>query len=174
MFLAAQVISIIALLLNMFSMQLRRRSVLLICNSIVCGLIALQFFMIGAHTAAIIFCVAIFRALFFYFFDSKQRPLWPLLVVLAMFLVAGLATWNGTAIGIIPIVSPLIGSWGLWQLHTQKIRKVLLIPPSLWFLHNIVIGAYGAAIFELVNVIATATGIVRNRKMALEQKELLS
>ncbi len=163
----AQCIGFLGLLTNILSVQFKDRKVLLIFGVITCIFMAIHFAMLGAYTAATLFAVAIFRALLFMKYDDgENRPSWPLYLMLVLLVGAGFATWQSW-VSLLPITSTIFVTIGLWQIDTQRTRKLLIVGPILWMAHNAIVGSIAGFLNELMSFISIAVGLVRHRKRDL-------
>ena len=161
--LITQGFGVAALVLNVSSMQFKDRQRLLLFNMLACGCMAVHFFLLGAYTGAGMFLLAIVRAVVFRRFSAADRPLWPMVTMLAAFVVMGIATWHG-AVSILPIISTIFVTIGLWQHDTQRMRTMVVIGPIMWFTYNTIVGSIPGMIMETISFGSIIVGLWRHRR----------
>ena len=159
----AQAIGFVGLGMNVLTFQLKDRARLLLFSMTVSVLMSIHFFLLGAYTAAALFVMSIFRAVLFRKFTTKDRPLWPPILIIILFLCAGILTWHGI-ISILPLISTFFVTIGLWQLDTQRTRQFVVVGPLLWIVHNIAVGSIAGVINECISLTALVSALLRHAR----------
>lgn len=167
----AQSVGFLGLIANVISFQFKDRSKLLLFSTLVCALMAVHFLLLGAYTGALLFTVAIFRALVFQHYSDDERPVWPMYLFLGLFLLAGALTWHGL-VSLLPMISTIFVTIGLWQKDTQKTRKLVVIGPVLWTIHNLLVGSIAGVINEIISFVSILVGLWRHRAKSSIEAEI--
>ncbi len=161
---AAQLSGVAALAIVVLSYQggtQRRILFLQICGSV---LFTIHFGLLGALTGAAINAVSMLRAVTFHRYGTRQqRPSWLPVVIGALFIAAGIITWQGV-LSILPIAAMLISTYGFWQRDAQRLRAIAIGSPPLWLVYNVAIGSLPGIATELLNLMSIGTGLWRYRR----------
>ena len=126
---------------------------------------AIQFFLLGAITGAVVSILNTIRCLVFYFY--KKKDLKPSIVVLLIFeliaIISGALSWQNMW-SLIPIIVTIIYTYGLWQDNVKVIRRASGIVGFGWAIYDLVVMAYVGAIQETSQLISAIVALYRNRK----------
>lgn len=166
----AQLVGWMAMVFIVLSFQAkhRQRIILLILVGSIAW--AAHFLLIGAYTGALLNLIGAARAFAFYKYGgSDSRSPWLLWGFITLFLVAGIATWQGP-ISILPTLGMMISNIALWQRNEQRIRLLILLVSPLWLAYNVLSGSLPGVLNECFVTSSVLIALWRYRKKPLTQK----
>ena len=143
--------------------QLKTRRSILLCQFFGALSFVVHFLLLGAPTGALINLVGVMRALLFQKYSEAARPQWPLVLVIGMFILAGIVTWEGV-ISLLPMFAMIFSSYGFWQRSPRRVRQIVMTSPPLWCIYNVLSGSIAGTLTELVNFTSMIVGVWRYRK----------
>ena len=173
LFILAQICGVIALLLTVISVQFKTKEKIVMCSVWANVVVAIQYFLLGALTGAVISIINTIRCLVFYFFKKKDMK--PSLVILIFFeivaVISGSISWQNMW-SLIPIVVTVIYTYGLWQDNIKVIRITTGIVGFGWAVYNVVVGAYVGALQESSQLVSAIIALYRNRDKEKTKEEI--
>ncbi len=171
---AAQALSILAMLFNIFSYQQRSHRAAVLFQLFGCALFGASYFMLGATVGGILNCVGIVRSIVFIFKDKLKSDRLPWLILFAVLYIASYVlvftvfdkVFNAyTAITeLLPVIAMTALTVGFMKKDAGHIRICGLIASPCWLIYNIVSFSIGAIICEVLSLISIIIGIVRMDK----------
>lgn len=165
MFIIAQIIGGIVLILTVISIQFKTKEKILICQIIANILISIQYFLLNALTGGVVSIINVIRCIIFYYYKKKNMK--PSVVFLGIFviiaIVSGILTWQ-SVLSIIPIIAAIIFTYGLWQDNITITRICTGITAGNWTIYNIIVKAYAGAIQSIAECISSIIAIIRNKQ----------
>lgn len=162
MFLASQIVGVFAFSLYLASYWQKDRRKLLTFSIIECVLFAVQYFLLGSMTGAVINLVGIVRSTSFMykgknkFLNSYIMPA----IIHALYFLNAIFTWEGI-ITIVPTVASFLKCHTLWQNNTKTIRRNGIPIQIMWLIYGIYLNSYVSIFFQIVLIISIAVAIVR-------------
>lgn len=170
LFILAQICGVIALILTVISVQFKTKEKIVMCSVLANIVVAIQYFLLGALTGAVISVINTIRCLVFYFFKKKNMK--PSVIVLIIFeilaIISGSISWQNMW-SLIPITVTVIYTYGLWQDNIKVIRITTGIVGFGWAVYDIVVRAYVGALQETSQLISAIIALYRNKE---NKKEL--
>lgn len=167
MFIVAQIIGGIVLILTIVSVQFKTKEKILLCQIIANILIAIQYFLLNALTGAVVSIINVVRCIIFYFYKKKNMK--PSIIFLIIFIIiaiiSGIFTWQ-SIYSIIPIIAAIIFTYGLWQDNVTITKICTGITAANWSIYNLIVAAYAGAIQSIAECISSIIAIIRNKKNA--------
>ena len=170
----AQAVGILAMVFNILSYQGKKQSTVIALQLVGGALFAVNFFMLGATTGAILNVIAVARALIFLYKDKLRadRIEWLygfialyIAVYLLNFFVLGLdVTARNLIIEILPVIGMTALSIGFRMKNAADVRKLGLISSPAWLIYNIFAHSYGAILCETLTLISIFLGMLRHDK----------
>lgn len=164
MFVLAQIIGGIVLILTVISVQFKTKEKILMCQIIANLLISIQYFLLGALTGGVVSIINVIRCIIFYFYKKKNMK--PSIVFLGVFVmvavVSGILTWQ-SVFSIIPIIAAIVFTYGLWQDNIKITRICTAITAGNWSIYNIIVKAYAGAIQSVAECISAIIAMIRHR-----------
>lgn len=165
MFILAQICGVITLILTVISVQFKTKEKIVMCFIWANLVVAIQYFLLGAITGAIISIINAIRCIVFYFYKKKDRK--PSIIVLIIFeivaVISGSISWQNMW-SLIPIIVTIIYTYGLWQDDITIVRITTGIAGFGWTIYNIVVRAYIGALQEIAQLISSIISLYRNKE----------
>lgn len=153
---------IIALICFASSFQTKKRSVLLILQTISLVLFMGQYLLLGAYTGLILEVVCIVRN-FTYYFRNKTKYLntivTPLIFIIAA-VVVGLFTLDGNWYCVIPVIANILQTIGLDMKSERNNRIFFLLASPLWLVYNVLTNTVFGVVTEIMNIISIIVSII--------------
>lgn len=164
MFILAQIIGGIVLILTVISVQFKTKEKILMCQIIANVLVSIQYFLLDALTGGVVAIINVIRCVIFYFYKKKNMK--PSIVFLGVFIivavVSGILTWQ-SIYSIIPIIAAIVFTYGLWQDNIKITRICTAITAGNWSIYNIIVKAYAGAIQSVAECISAIIAMIRHR-----------
>jgi len=165
MFIIAQIIGGIVLILTVISVQFKTKEKILICQIVANILVAIQYFLLNALTGGVVAIINTIRCIIFYYYKKKDKK--PSVAFLGLFIavavISGVLTWQ-SAFSIIPIIAAIVFTYGLWQDNVKVTRICTAITAGNWIGYNVIVKAYVGAIQSLAECISAIIAIFRYEK----------
>lgn len=165
MFILAQICGVITLILTVISVQFKTKEKIVMCFIWANLVVAIQYFLLGAITGAIISIINAIRCIVFYFYKKKDKK--PSVIVLIIFeivaVISGIISWQNMW-SLIPIIVTIIYTYGLWQDDITIVRITTGIAGFGWTIYNIVVRAYIGALQEIAQLISSIISLYRNKE----------
>ncbi len=162
MFILAQIIGGIVLILTVISVQFKTKEKILICQMLSNLLISIQYFLLNALTGGVVSIINLIRCIIFYYYKKKNMK--PSIVVLVVFIivaiVSGILTWQ-SIFSIIPIIAAIVFTYGLWQDNIKITKICTAITAGNWSIYNMIVKAYAGAIQSIAECISGIIAIIR-------------
>lgn len=169
LFILAQICGGIVLILTVISVQFKTKEKIVMCSVLANLFAAIQFFLLGALTGAVVSVLNTIRCLVFYFY--KKKDLKPSIVILLVFeaiaIISGAFSWQNMW-SLIPIVVTVIYTYGLWQDNVKVIRIASGVVGFGWAIYDLVVMAYVGALQETSQLVSAIVALYRNRKTEKE------
>ncbi len=157
-----QIIGIVAISFIILSFQHKTRKGILVFIGIGCFLFAIHLALLGAITGAILNLFVVVQSVLFSRYAAKTRPKWPLVMMLIIFVIIAVVTWQGV-LSIFPTLGTMLGAFSYWQRNPQRVRWLALSARPLWFVYNLASGSIAGVIAEVLNASSILVGIYRYR-----------
>ena len=159
-FIIVQLLGTISLGISVAMMLQRKKENLLICSCMAFVFLAIQYFLTGKTTGAIIAIIIVTRSLIYFYY--KKKGLKPALFILVVFtaiqLVSGYFTWLNI-LSILPLFGGIITGWGLWQDNMKYTRRTLFLARISFIIYNFAAGMYTAMLASTVEMVAVAVAM---------------
>ena len=158
----ANAIGILAVVLFVFSYQLRTRRNLIICNAASRVLYVLQYILLGAFEGALLDIIAL-AVTIVYKRCSSLSGRSVTLVALASniaIVVLGMTTYKNY-FSLLPIVGVIFETVALLPRSEKKIRLLSLLGAPFWLIYNLISSAYGSAVGNVITIVMIVVAIVR-------------
>lgn len=165
LFILAQIIGFIVLVITVISIQFKTKEKILICQIIANALIVVQYFLLNALTGAVVAVINVIRCIIFYYYKKNNKK--PSIIFLSIFIVvaitSGIVTWQNV-FSIIPIIAAIVFTYGLWQDNIKVTRICTAVTAGNWSVYNIIVRAYAGAIQSIAECTSAIIAIWKNRK----------
>ena len=161
-FILAQLVGFLSLILYCISMQVNNRMRLLVLLVFVNFLNGVVYFLLGSHAGGLISMVSVTRLIIFSVYERKQKrcPLAVLIAFIALDLAVGLYTYNFWY-DVLCIAEAIIVAYGTYIKNMTITRICHLFSCILMFTFNIFVLAYSNMLSESIGMIFTLLGILR-------------
>lgn len=169
--LAAQIISIFAMIFNISSYQQKRKSRVIALQLFGAFLFSVSFFMLGAYIGAILNALAVVRAIIF--LNEKrlhtEHILW-FIGFCALYLVSYVMTFTvfekpvtpfNLIIEALPVIGMVATTVSYRMKEAKAVRRLGLVTSPSWLIYNIVSMSVGAILCESFSLISIVVGMLR-------------
>ncbi len=170
--LAAQIVGMVALLINVLSYQFNERKKILAMQFFSGAFFTLHYFLLGAHAGAVTNLLSMLRALCF---SYRGRYKWashsalPVIFVIAS-LVSTIFTYQNL-LSVVPTIAFTFNSVALWS-NRPKITRIFTIPNNLLFLiYNIANTSYSGIISDTFVLVSLLIAFIRFDILRLDLKQ---
>lgn len=171
LFISAQIIGVIVLIITVTSIQFKAKEKILICQIIANVLVAIQYFLLNALTGAVVAVINVIRCIIFYYYKKKNKK--PSIIFLTIFIivaiVSGILTWQN-GFSIIPIIATIVFTYGLWQDNVKITRICTAITAGNWTIYNVIVKAYAGALQSVAECSSAIIAMWRNKEKTKEQE----
>lgn len=168
----AQAVGVVAMAMNCLSYQQKKNSTLIFFQLAGSSLFAINYFMLGALSGAMLNFVSILRAIVFLNKDklNAQHPMWLVLFsslslgsYALVFTVFGKAfTLPNIVIELLPVLAMIISTVSYRYASAKMVRRFGFFCSPLWLTYNIVNFAIGAIACEILNIFSLIIGVIRH------------
>lgn len=158
-----QVIGIVALLLDIASVQFKFRKTILSVQILASITWVVHFLLLGAISGAVMNSVGVLRSVSYFKFQTEPRPFWLPWAIGSVAVIASIFTWQGV-VSLLPLIAMLLAIYGLWQKDEQKIRICLLLCIPLWFAYNLIFMSYAGMASDVLALVSGLIALWRYRK----------
>ncbi len=164
----AQILGVLAVLAMLLSYQQKRRRGILLLGGVSRVLCVIQYVLLGAYSGAVLDVVGAVSTAVAEKKESRlvKRYLMAIIAVInAVILTAGItiAVCNRSAIDVFAILGVLFEVNALWLTREQHIRWVSLIGSPCWLIYNLLSGAYGVTIGNVLVIASIVIALMRYR-----------
>ena len=162
--LLATIVGLLAVALFVFSYQLKRRRPLIFCNAASRLLYVIQYLLLGAFDGAILDSAAFFISLLC---GEREKGLvkkhfWLLFTLSnAVILGLGVLTYKNV-ISLFAILGVFFELLALWLKKEKNIRILSIIAAPCWLVYNLLSGAYGSAVGNVITIVSILVAILRH------------
>ena len=161
--LAANIIGITAVAMFVFSYQCKTRRGILLLNAGSRVFYVLQYLLLGAFSGAVLDITALAVSLLAQRKDngwSKAHPGLTILGANAFIIAMGLLCWQDV-FSLLPIAGVLFETGALWLNKERQIRFVSFFGAPFWLAYNLIFGAYGSMVGNVMTMVSIGIAIVR-------------
>ena len=156
LFISAQIIGVIVLIITVTSIQFKTKEKILICQIIANAVVAV---------------INVIRCIIFYYYKKKNKK--PSIIFLTIFIVvaiaSGILTWQN-GFSIIPIIATIVFTYGLWQDNVKITRICTAITAGNWTIYNVIVKAYAGALQSVAECSSAIIAMWRNKEKTKEQE----
>lgn len=162
MFLLAQIIGLIGVIVNIVSIQLKNKKNILMLFLIANVLFGITFFLLKSYTGSVICLIAAIQTYINNIFVNNGKVLPKKLIILFILIsaIAGFLSYK-SIVDIMPVMSSVLYIFSIVQSNEKNIRLLTFLNMLLWSVFDIVVGAYTASISDIIFLISTIVAIYR-------------
>lgn len=172
MILLFQVVGLVALLLDILSVQRKRRKHILMMQIAASSTWAVHFLLIGATAGAAMNAVGIVRSMS-YFSNRRRRYARVPVMIMVLSVVVTALTWQGT-LSLLPMMAMIIAAAAFWQRNEQVIRILLITAVPFWFAYNLIAHSYAGMTSDVLALVSTSTALYRYRRQGFATSPALT
>jgi hypothetical protein len=168
MFIFAQIVGGVALLLGVLTFQARRYQTMMTIQIVAAGLMILHFVMLDALTGAALSFASLIRSICFRKFVSKKlrhrkHYIWTLVIIQAIGIGLASITWEGW-LSLLPLTGWMTTTLAFWQRNEQHVRSLNLAGSPPWLVYDLINGSVAGVVNELLQSSSSIIGLWRFRK----------
>ena len=147
------------------SVQVKKKSNILVLQLLANIFYAIQYFLLGYFSTGLMNLVSSFRCLFFGL-NSKNNKNNPFsLLLLFIFIIVILALlYCKTPLSLIPALATLLYTVSTWQNDTQFLRYIFIVNAIFFLIYNYIVGAYVSLLGNIFEIISGTISIIRFKK----------
>ena len=159
----ATILGLAAVALFVFSYQLKTRRGIIWCNAVSRLLYVAQYLLLGAFEGALLDVVAFFVSLLCCGRNKGfVKKYFVLTVILTNVAIVGIGMLSYQDIfSLLPIFGVVFETLALWLKKERSIRIVSLLGAPFWLVYNLLNGAYGSAIGNVITLVSISVAIIR-------------
>lgn len=161
----SQIVGVVAIVLNISSLQMKKKTSMMKMFLAANVLFILQYFLLGAYSAASTNIITVIRIILYDKYDEKRKKIPKKLVVflLSLCLVALLITYSGP-LSLIPIILTMTYVVAATLKDTRKFKIIFGCCGIVWIFFNASVKAYVNIVGNVLEVISSFVGAKRSYK----------
>ena len=169
--LVAQIIGILAMIMNVFSLQLKTQKNIIRMQLLGSVLFVVNMFMLNAVMGCILNAIGILRAVVYsnktFFKAEKKAWIYLFLILYVCAYVVSFTvfkkapTAKNLIIEFLPLVAMFVTTLSFSKKKSSDVRKFVFISDPLWLTYNCVNFSIGGALCEIFNLVSTIAAIIR-------------
>lgn len=170
MFIIAQLIGLIIVILSLIGFQQKNGEKFLFYQIIISILYVLQYLLLGAITGAVICTIAIIRCIVFWKYkkENKKTPIYYLIIFILLSILSSIVT-STSIFDYILTIGTIIFTYALWQDNMKIMRAGSIICVLSYIVYNLIFKAYTAIILDAIDFfnlsIATYKNDIKKQKI---------
>ncbi|MBR3890582.1 MAG: YgjV family protein [Bacilli bacterium] len=160
-FILSQIFVLLGIVFIILSLWSRDKQKILIFCLISSVMFALQYFFLNALEGVVINALGILRAIWFFIYDKKEKPipLYPLIILIVLFAIATIFTYE-SIFCLAPFIAASVLTYSVWD-HRVLIYKFCAIPISIcWIIYNVYVGSVFGYISDSVLLIIEISALI--------------
>lgn len=161
-FLLAQIIGIMATVVEIVIMQFKNIKYILTGQCLSNFLIVIQYALLGGMSGAAVCVVATIQTLILYIYRKKEKhfPAALTILFLLLYLFSSLMTFKSPA-DILSCLAALLFAISVTQTESSKYRIIILINSILWIIYDINTKAFTMITTHAIAVVSVIIGMIR-------------
>ena len=159
----ANIFGIAAVILFILSYQIKKRTPLILVNASSRVFYVLQYVLLGALEGAVLDIIALVVSVATQRVsgDFLKKHRWiPVALSCMIIIAAGLVVYEDI-FSLLPIAGVLFETGALWLKKEKHIRLVSLLGAPCWLAYNLVKGAYGSGIGNVLTIVSIGLAMIR-------------
>ncbi len=162
MFLLAQILSLLAMLINIIAVQLKTKKQILLVIVLSNILFVISYILLGAYIGAITCTITAIEIIINTLLEDKGKKTPKILVgvYFAISIIIGITSFN-RVIDVLPILASLLFIPTLIQSKEKHVRLLILGNLISWMTYDLFVGAYSAAASDIFVISSTLIAIYR-------------
>ncbi len=159
----ANIIGIFAVALFVLSYQQKKRKNIILCNAVSRALYVIQYIMLSAFSGAVLDILGIFASVIAQKKNNSAIKKYLTLVIIsvnAVIIACGLLLYN-SPIDLLPLFGVLLHTGAFWLTNERHIRIISFLGSPFWLAYNLISGAYGSAVGDVLTMCSIGLAIFR-------------
>lgn len=162
MFILAQILSFVAMVINMVAVQLKTKKQILLTIVVSNLLFVISYILLGAYVGALTCGIVAIEIIINTILEDKGKitPKFLIIIYLIISIIIGITTFN-SLIDLLPIIASILFILTLRQSKEKYVRLLILVNLTSWIIYDFFVKAYLAGISDLIVISSTITAIYR-------------
>lgn len=162
MFILAQILSFIAMVINMVAVQLKTKKQILLTIVVSNLLFVISYILLGAYVGALTCGIVAIEIIINTILEDKEKvtPKFLIIIYLIISIIIGITIFN-SLIDLLPIIASILFILTLRQSKEKYVRLLILGNLTSWIIYDFFVKAYLAGISDLFVISSTITAIYR-------------
>ena len=162
MFILAQILSFIAMVINMVAVQLKTKKQILLTIVVSNLLFVISYILLGAYVGALTCGIVAIEIIINTILEDKGKvtPKFLIIIYLIISIIIGITTFN-SLIDLLPIIASILFILTLRQSKEKYVRLLILGNLTSWIIYDFFVKAYLEGISDLFVISSTITAIYR-------------
>jgi len=162
MFILAQILSFIAMLVNMVAVQLKTKKQILLTIVASNLLFIISYILLGAYVGAITCGIVAIEIIINTILEDKGKktPIYLIIVYLIISILIGIFTF-GSLVDLLPIIASILFIFTLVQSKESSVRLLILGNLISWVIYDMFVKAYLAGASDSFVILSTIAAIIR-------------
>ncbi len=159
----ANAVGICAVITFVLSYQQKKRRSIVLCNAISRTLYVLQYILLGAFEGAVLDVVGIGASIAAQNKDKSfiKKRLTPVIVAVnAVIIISGIVMYENVY-SLLPMFGVLFHTGAFWFTKEKHIRLASFLGSPFWLAYNLLSGAYGSAMGDILTMCSIGLSIYR-------------
>lgn len=162
MFILAQILSLIAMVINVVAVQLKTKKQILLAIVAANIFYVTSYILLGAYTGALTCVILIIVIIINTILENKGKTTPKILIGIysIIYIIIGIATFNGL-MDLLPIIASILFILTLAQSKEKYVRLCILGNSTLWIIYDLFVNAYVVGVSDTFVLLSTITAIYR-------------
>ncbi|MBQ3151043.1 MAG: YgjV family protein [Clostridia bacterium] len=169
----ANAVGLLAVAMFVLSYQQKKRRNIVLCNAASRALYVLQYILLGAFEGAVLDVVGIFASVAAQHKDSPfiKKYLKAVMVIVNLVIIASGLIMYKNVFSLLPMLGVLFHTGAFWFTKEKRIRIVSFFGSPFWLAYNLLSGAYGSAVGDVLSICSIGLAIYRYDIRKQEEKK---
>lgn len=160
----AQILGFIAMVLNIFSIQYKKKKNIMTMQLISNTLYTIQYWLLNAFSASYTTIIAIFRCILFRKYSNRKKaPIYLVSLLIISALAVGYFTYDGL-LSLLPILICILYILGANSNKTKIFKIIYLICAVMWMYYNFKVKAYICLFGNVLEIISSIIALKKYKK----------
>jgi len=158
---AIRFFGIVGLILCIIPFQFKKHKHIVLCKMVSEISFAVQMFLLGGYTGALVDLVSGARNFLFYKLVEKGKSTLPVIIAFGIVVIAiGITTWEG-AISLLPVMAKLITTVSYGMKNERLLRYITMPSCFFWIAYNIIMGGWEGMIGDSLSLLSILIAIYK-------------
>ena len=163
MFIIAQIIGLIIVVLSIIGFQQKNGERFLFYQIIINILYVIQYILLEAFTGAVICTISIIRCIVFWKYkkENKKTPIEFLILFIILSIISSIIT-STNIFDYILTIGTIVFTYALWQDNMRIMRLGSIVSVTTYIIYNLIFKAYAALILDGIDLFNLTIAIYKN------------